>query len=249
MFGVAKSLKIIIFLLMLVQGILVMQSKVFAAETNINATLCSAANSPNVVISSPQADSTLNSRIVRLQGTAVYTSQIEIYLNGNYNQTLAIGSDQIIDTTLDLEVGTNTIELRTYYSCNNSTNTTKIVLTYQPSAVLPEQADTTRTLRPGEVQPLFVTSDATSISPPVKIIERLKENLSFKNSFVAPLFSWISLLIAGFGLALILRPKTLRQFFGKITKNQNLLYLTGQYKLMRWIGILLALIFGILILI
>lgn len=251
----ANKLHLKQFMLLVLSAILVVTFlipfKAFAQQgTDITATIC-AAEGPILQITSPKSDSVVNSREVPLIGTAQRTSQIEVYVNEEYIQSTAVGADNLINTTIPLVLGTNTIKLVAYYSCNQQNYETNLVVTYTPDASSQTGRPSTRTTRPGNTAPNQVSNPEDETEAKPGIIDRIEDNFNFSRntSFVRPLFSWISLFISAFGLALFLRPKTFRQLFGKATKNKNHLYMMSQYRLIRLVGILLFLIFGILILI
>jgi hypothetical protein len=115
---------------------------VYAQQNNqVMAVLCDSTG-PGVTVSQPVSDSVVNNPNLNIIGEALRTSQLNIYLNNQYNSSLAITSDPNFQTSITLIPGTNTIRLDATFSCNNTSSQTEIIVDYVPQ-VIPGNPDTT----------------------------------------------------------------------------------------------------------
>ena len=181
-------------------------SGLYAQSSQINATLCDTSG-PELQIDSPASDSVVNQPSIVLKGSSQRTTQIDIYINNVYSQTVAVGLDGLFETILVVNSGTNTIDLKAHYSCNQTTKFYQLVITYSAAGELPTQADDTAIIKPGSTRPLFVTSDPEESSASSSIVENISRNFSFKYSLVRPIISWVSLIVAAVGLLLFIKPR------------------------------------------
>lgn len=139
--------------------------------TTIHTEICDSTSGPTLDITSPVSDSIVNTPAIPIQGTASRTSQIDIYLNGLYSSSIAVGPTGQINTTTALNRGTNTIRLDAYYSCNQTTNSSNLVVTYEPAAT-PSNGSSTDTNFPSEDSPTTPPRDTpealspNSVEPP-----------------------------------------------------------------------------------
>lgn len=204
MVGDAKKTRIVIILALTIAGLL-MALPAFAQQqnTNVNFELCGN-EIPTINVTSPQTDSVTNLPNVTLSGTAAHTTQIEVSLNGNLDQSIAIGqqSDEFT-TTLTLQQGTNSILLTAYYSCNSNTSSEDLIVTYQPNSTASEggQISTVAPLPDDDNLPTVSNPADESLSEGDQSLpERLAENLglgaSINESIVRPVASWVAMIIS-----------------------------------------------------
>jgi hypothetical protein len=172
--------KISIFLIVIASGLVNFGPTFAQQNTNLNFELCGS-ETPQLAISSPQSDSVTNSPEITISGTASHTTQIEVFVNGNFDQSVAIGQDtDDFNTNVTLQQGTNSIRLAAYYSCNGTSNSTSIVVTYQPGTTSSEgsQISTVAAVSGDENLP-NVSNPILSDEPsqPQTLSERISENL------------------------------------------------------------------------
>lgn len=202
----------------------------YSGGTTIQATICD--NQPPVLnIVSPINGQVVNMSTVNLGGTTKRTTQIGISINGNFSQNVAVGLNQVFNTQLSLVAGTNVIKLDSYFSCNQTSSSDTITVTYKPSPqpVTPHSNGSGSNSGPGFAggpglvnitRPTVYAEGNSQISKPKpqtnkpkSPIERAKNNLGFggkhaniKDSLVVPLASWLSLVIATLALMFALMP-------------------------------------------
>jgi hypothetical protein len=105
--------------------------------TVVRAQVC-ATSGAVVAITKPQSDSIVQQHEVQLIGIVEQTSQIEIYVDDTYNNSLSIpvgASD--FSVPIDVEPGTHTIKVTANDSCQLKNGSDSIVLTYQPVTGIP----------------------------------------------------------------------------------------------------------------
>jgi hypothetical protein len=226
-----------------------------AQDSNITATICDS-QGPEIVLSTPVSDSVTNLAIIPIQGTAVRTSQIDIYRNNQYDQSVSVSeSNPQLSTTLSLTEGTNTIRLEAFYSCNQTTETLTRIVTYKPEATGGNQSNTdTEVIKPGYTAPDTVSNPAKrrqDLSNLEKLIEDTREKFSFKRghseSYVKPAQNWILLLLDIVAIFSILAPlyfiKMLKKLFGiKLDPTRQNLKI-----IVRALGVILVIIFTYLL--
>ena len=114
---------------------------------------------PAVTITSPQSDSIVNQPVVSLAGSAVRTSQIDIFVNNQYASSVAIDSSQVFSVDIGLDNGTNSIRTTAFYSCNNTTAEETVVVSYEPSSTPGSGNDTsTVTIAPSNPGPGVISN-------------------------------------------------------------------------------------------
>lgn len=170
-------------------------------DTQVGAVLC-ATESPDLQITQPVSDSVTNTPTIQIEGTALYTSQIDVVLNGQYSNSVAIGFDSVLQTQISLQEGTNTITLQAYFSCNGTSSEIDIIVEYLPT-VIPSD--------PNSIDTVVVTSgsgistrtqDGRLSSFATQFTEVIKEKLGLKQqtdnldyevnrSYVQVTFSWV----------------------------------------------------------
>ncbi len=106
----------------------------YAVDTPIGAVVCGAdAPGASVEISEPLNDSVVNQSVITLRGIVGFSSQVEVFIDGNRDQTLAIGASQTsFNTTVSLTEGSNTIELVANDICNAKNARDSVAITFQP---------------------------------------------------------------------------------------------------------------------
>ncbi len=246
-------------------GILLFSSHAHAADTTINATICDD-QPPLLTINSPISDSTVSTNTVELSGTSLRTTQINITQNGTPSQSVAIGNDASFSTQLSLTQGTNTIELDTYFSCNQTHTTTTLVVTYEPT-VQPGLPPSTSVQQPGLVtisggrvsNPSGVvvqSGNGTAQQPPAPgITERIKDNLGFgggttiEKSWVTPVYTWLSALITFGALLIVLLPTQMIQFIASTFKGSKTSsrILRISTRLLRVVAAIVGIVFGLIV--
>jgi hypothetical protein len=200
--GVAKKIILLILLAFPIAGLLTASGYAQQQNTNVNFELCGA-ESPELTITSPQSDSVTDQAEVVLSGTAANTTQIEVSLNGSFDQSIAIGQDtDSFNTSLTLQQGTNAILLTAYYSCNGTSSSTNLVITYQPGskASTGEETSTESAVDDGEFLPTISNPQEKPDTPSQNLPERLAENLGLgadiNESIVRPVASWAALIVS-----------------------------------------------------
>jgi hypothetical protein len=126
---------LVLFFALLVNLLLVSTS--WAADTTVTTQVCNSSygSTAQIGITSPVNDSIVNQNSVTLSGSLRDVTQIEVTIDGNYDQTVAIGSGQTsYSTTVNLAAGTHTIEVSGNDMCNISDPTESVVVTYEVTA-------------------------------------------------------------------------------------------------------------------
>ena len=219
-----------------------------AQSSEITATICDS-QGPEIVLNTPVSDSVTNLSVVPLKGTAIRTSQIEIYKDNQYEESIAIDPDDPqISSTITLSPGTNTIRIDAYFSCNQTTATLTRIITYRPDATggNPRNTDT-EIVRPGNTRPNVVSNPAKEEEQPSaieQILDNIKENFGFDrskdDSFVRPIRSWLILAMSLVAAFMVFAPV---YFIGVLAKLFNIkLPFSGAYTkaILRIIGIILV---------
>lgn len=103
-----------------------------AANTQVDVLICNPSTTAQLTINEPQSDSTSTSPNIAIKGTALYTSQIEIYVDGGYNKTIALANGvTTFETNIRITPGTHTISLTAIDVCGGAPDTKHLVITYQ----------------------------------------------------------------------------------------------------------------------
>lgn len=178
-------------------------SSVYAQTPNqVMAVLCDNTG-PAITIDEPQSDSVVNTPTITIKGTAERTSQLDFYVNNQYNSSLALTNDPNFEAPISLAAGTNTIRIDAYFSCNNTNDSTNLVIDYQP-IVTPSTPANTDTSLPGSIgniiKKIFGSSSNGSVP---SVVEKIQENLGLgndkpnqpgvksDNSFVKTAYNWV----------------------------------------------------------
>lgn len=86
-------------------------------------------------ITEPLSDSVITQADTTFRGTVANATQIDISVDGNYSQTVAVGtSDSSFETDLTLTEGTHTITATANGICGSAPALDSVVVTYQPEA-------------------------------------------------------------------------------------------------------------------
>lgn len=234
MLNVAKPKYLFIIALATVLGLFTLGAHKGLAQTQQNtevrAEVCNSAG-PVVSFTSPQSDSVTDSRTITLSGTTQRTSQVDVSINGNYSQSLAVDSSNTFTAQVSLQEGTNNISLDAFYSCNQLSQIFTVVVTYSPRVVSSNGSDlSTETIKPGNTAPGIISNPNKS---------------SFYTDYVVPIQSWVSVVAALITVLMVfLLTLLLSWIFNKfgqknIVKRHN--------TLLRLIAVILAVIFAIII--
>jgi hypothetical protein len=122
-----------------------------AAQTIIETVICNSEQGATLSIASPESDSITDKNTIAVSGQVSQTSQIDITIDGAYDQSLAIAASQTnFEASVQLSVGTHTLELRAIDRCQVEDATEKIVVTYQPKASDGRGSDTPTTVVSGD---------------------------------------------------------------------------------------------------
>lgn len=128
-----KAAALVLALLVGFACVLVIKQGVYAYSggSTIQATICD--NQPPALnIASPVNGQIIGTPSINLSGTTQRTTQIAIYINGNFSQNVAVGTDQLFDTQISLVKGVNNIKLDSYFSCNHTNASDQLSVTYKP---------------------------------------------------------------------------------------------------------------------
>lgn len=103
-------------------------------DSKIEVMVCPGDGQSDITVLEPVSDTIVSKNKVKFSGTVKSISQIDFYVDDNYNSTVALGySDTTFESVLRISIGTHTIKLVAYDSCHNTTHTRSVVLTYQPN--------------------------------------------------------------------------------------------------------------------
>ncbi|HMS31288.1 MAG TPA: hypothetical protein PJ984_02745 [Candidatus Saccharibacteria bacterium] len=199
-----KKIVALLPLVALFSGLLFAGHSIAQQSTQVGAVLCTI-ESPDLQIAQPISDSVTNTPTVQIEGTALYTSQIDVVLNGQYSNSVAIGFDSVLQTQISLQEGTNTITLQAYFSCNGTSAEVDIIVDYQPTVIpsVPNNIDTAVVTSGAEVTER--TQDGRLSSFVAQLSEDIKEKLGLEKasddpnftenrSYVSITFNWITFL-------------------------------------------------------
>ena len=167
-------------------SILVLSGPSVAAQTDntvVQALICSDVTGSSISVDSPLSDSIVISPVT-VTGTALYTSQIEVSIDGAYDSTISLGMTETeFSFPLSLAEGTHTVRLVANDRCYLQNASVDIVLTYQPVGE-PSSGTTTPTKVVQEtpsagtggiyigpdVAPVAPTETASGVSGPIAVL-------------------------------------------------------------------------------
>ena len=182
-------------------SLLFFTAQVYALQnTQVVAELCDSTG-PSVTVNQPISDSIVNNPSVVLTGEAFRTSQLDVYINNQYNNSIAITTNPVFQTGVTLSPGTNTIRLEASYACNNTSASTSVVVGYQPTITSPSSPlDTITTIQSVQKNNTSQTPEEDDV--PKRIIHKLglgNKEFSTTDDYVAVIGGWLNL-----GIILIL---------------------------------------------
>lgn len=125
---------------------------VAAANTTVKSVVCNSTtgSSAQLSIISPANDSVVVDNTVTVSGTLKDVTQVDVEIDGAYNQTFAIPSGQTtFTTTAQVATGTHTIKLTGNDMCNITNPVSSVVVTYQPGTT-PSTGSGTPTVTPAQ---------------------------------------------------------------------------------------------------
>jgi hypothetical protein len=82
-----------------------------------------------------------------------------VYVNGEYSNSVAIGSNGVLSIQISLKPGTNTIKLNAYFSCNTTSSEETIIVEYVPVLTNFTQTNPSSLLE----EPVAVADSSTAI--------------------------------------------------------------------------------------
>lgn len=175
-----KSLYVILAIILSIALIGIIGSSALAVDTQVTAEICDDSSLPDVIISEPASGSVVNAPSISIKGTTQRTSMIEILLNNQHDSYVAIGQSGILDTTINLVKGANTIKLIATYNCNLNTKELDLVAVYEPAATPSDGGTSTvtpTTNAGGTVSNPVSSNESSQNNKKSNLIERIKENL------------------------------------------------------------------------
>lgn len=115
-----------------------------AAQTSVNASVCATDAGATLALTSPSNDATLTTVPVRLEGTVSLLSQIRIFVDTQYRDTIPLDSSAVsFSHDLPLDAGTHTIRLEGVDVCQRTAPAAEITISYTPEAVVAGAAGST----------------------------------------------------------------------------------------------------------
>lgn len=140
-------------------------SVVAAVSTDVGVSICGDdVPAAGISISEPINDSVVSLAENPFRGTVENATQIEVTIDGQYNNTISIGANvTTFETSLTLSEGTHTISMTANAICGAPNATDSIVITYQP-AVQPSAGNSTPTTLDGAT-----TLDGTPVEQTIGI--------------------------------------------------------------------------------
>lgn len=99
--------------------------------SQVQAALCSTTG-PDIRVHNAISDTVVTTPTITIEGTAQQTSQIDVYVNNAYSNSLAISRDTTFEIPLTLSEGTNTIRLEAFFSCNHTSTSVGLVVDFRP---------------------------------------------------------------------------------------------------------------------
>lgn len=212
------SLVIFVFFLML--GVSnVISPKLYAEDSTINATLFSATQSPEIIITQPANGAVVGSSSLNITGSTVNATEVRVYLNGELVITVDSSLGQFL-AILSLIEGRNEIRIEGFSSYSNLSSQKVIFVTYakddgsNPGGVVDTDGNnhSSGLSQGGQIIPG---------SPNSGFFGNLKQNLDFSNyhsSFVKPLSSWLLIIIGIAFAALAIYLKLIKTYLRKLNK-------------------------------
>ena len=107
------------------------------AQTTVTASVCGAAAPASISITKPFSGQAFSSLPIRLEGTLVQLSQVRVFIDGEYRQTIPLDSgatsfahDQVIES------GSHVIRLEGVDSCQRTNPVAEVNVTYDAATVV-----------------------------------------------------------------------------------------------------------------
>jgi len=127
--------------------------------------ICPAADQSGMAITSPASDTIVDTTPVKVTGSVMSISQIDVSLDDVYNSTIAIAAGESqFETLVSLEPGTHTIKLLAYDSCAQQTHEDSFVISYSPVFVPAAGRDAETTVAAGTLFSAPPASPAAAVS-------------------------------------------------------------------------------------
>lgn len=133
--GVANRFRFFAYIIFLLPLTILASTAAVAVDTTVSTSICNAdaGSSASLVIDSPVSDSVVNLASITLTGSVKDVSQIDISIDGDYSQTVAIGAGMLsFSIGMTLSPGTHTILASGVDVCNITDPSDTVVVTYQP---------------------------------------------------------------------------------------------------------------------
>lgn len=182
-------------------ALITVSSSIAQQGSQVGAVLCST-ETPDLQITEPLSDSVTDLPTVQIEGTALFTSQVDVVINGQYSHSVAVGFDSLLLTQASLQEGTNTITLQAYFSCNGTNAEVDIIVDYQPAVVPtnPNNVDTEVATSSGGISARSEENSQASFI--AQVTESIKEKLGLEQvgddseftvnrSYVSAAFNWV----------------------------------------------------------
>ena len=130
-----RFIRPLILLLIFSLGIVNASGASATGSTQVMATLCSAATTATLAITSPANQSTIMTTPLTLSGTVTQISQIRVFIDSVYTETIPLNAGATsYSFPLRLEVGAHTIRLEGVDICGATSPVAELHLVYEPSA-------------------------------------------------------------------------------------------------------------------
>lgn len=190
--------------------------------STIRATLCDANSTPEITIFQPESDSIVDATPILIQGSALRTTQVDVFVNNEFNRTVIIDDDGPFQAGADLAEGTNTIRLEAQFACNQTTAIYNLILSYVPKAEPSPGEDVDTVIPPASggsipnnqepriTGPGGVDTPIERIGKKLRIIPATGDNVvSQRYTTAETALSWVMVSGALFGLVLLVAPSIL----------------------------------------
>ena len=149
---VAAAKTSLVFSASLAMAVLLSGQPSLATGTTVATVLCnsSSGSTAELSIATPANDSVISNGSVTISGTAKDVTQVNVTVDGNYDQTIAISAGQTTySATVNLAQGTHTIEVTGNDICNVTDPTDSVVVSYVAPAA-PVGGQSTPSSSPGK---------------------------------------------------------------------------------------------------
>jgi hypothetical protein len=122
-----------------------------SGDTEIGVSLCgSSVPAAQLTVTEPASDSVVPNAVTSFRGTVANTTQVEIMIDGQFNNSVSIGANETtFQADVTLAQGTHTVTVTAIAICGGQNASQDIILTHQP-AVEPSSGVTTPTEIPAD---------------------------------------------------------------------------------------------------